>query len=147
MQLIPAGVFSLVESRRRRRAHARAEARRLVEEAAASVMGSPQLDSVGSRGTPKHDKVDRAAIRLIQARERLAEAEKWERVFEDADAHFGLDSDVVRCARLLYDEGKMQTEAAGVMFCDRQSVRRWRDGYVIYCAFVAQGKGLINADD
>lgn len=147
MDLIPAEAFRLVESRRRRRAHAQAEARQLLEEAAGQVMGSPVLDSVGSRGTPKHDKVDRVAIRLMDAEARLETAERWEEVFRETDEHFGAGSDVVKCAGMLYDKGLRMTEAAAVMFCDRQTVRRLRDGYVIYCAFVAQGKGLINADD
>lgn len=145
MDLIPAAAFLETERRRRRRSRAQADARALLETASAQVMGSPGLEQIGSRGTPRHDKVDMAAIRLIDAEARMEEALAWEEVFDLADTHFGMYSDVVKCARLLYDQGLKMTEAAAVMFCDRQTVRRLRDGYVIYCAFAANGKGLLDA--
>lgn len=147
MDLIPAEAFQAVERRRRKRRQAQAEARALLAQAAARVMGSPALDKVGSAGTPRHDKVDLAAIRLMDAEARLDTAMRWEDAFEETDAHFGADSDVVKCAGLLYDQDKRMTEAADVMFCDRQTVRRLRDGYVIYCAFVAQGMGLLGGEE
>ena len=144
MDLIPDWAFREVERRRRRRGDARAREARLLQDAVGRVMGSPGLDRIGSPGTPASDKVGREGVRKISAETLAAE---WEAVFREADEHFGMESDAVTVARMVYDEQLSQVQAAERMRCDRQTVRRQRDAYVIYSAFVASGRGLLDGEE
>ena len=143
MDLIPDWAFREVERRRRRRGDARAREARLLQDAVGRVMGSPGLDRIGSPGTPASDKVGREVVRKVAAETQEA---AWEDVFREADEHFGADSDAVKVARLVYDEQLSQAQTAEALKCDRQTVRRQRDAYVIYSAFVASGRGLMERE-
>ena len=70
----------------------------------------------------------------------------WEEVFRAADEHFGKDSDPVRVAGLVYDQQLSQAQAADVMDCDRQTVRRHQVAYIIFSAFAASCRGLLDRE-
>ena len=143
MDLIPDWAFREVERRRRRRAWARTQEAQRLQDAVGRVMGSPGLDRIGSPGTPAHDKMDRAVLRKVEIETQEA---AWEEVFRAADEHFGKDSDPVRVAGLVYDQQLSQVQAADVMVCDRQTVRRHQVAYIIFSAFAASCRGLLDGD-
>lgn len=140
---IPGNVYRHVEHRLR---HREAILRRALQELAqaegdAGAIRSPGAESVGG-GNGSSDRVCSAAIRIAEARTRVTRAQTWLRVYRQTmDAFAGTDAG--RAVRHLFDKGISQAEAARILSCDRQTIRRYKDDFIIRAAFLAVGCGLI----
>ena len=107
----------------------------------AGAIRSPGAESVGG-GNGSSDRVCSAAIRIAEARTRVTRAQTWLKIYRQTmDAFAGTDAG--RAVRHLFDKGISQAEAARILSCDRQTIRRYKDDFIIRAAFLAVGCGLI----
>lgn len=144
LRLIPTDAFSEVERRLRNRARARAEAERILAEAvsdAVSLHGPQPHDGGTAQGTPS-DPTARGADRILRARERVAEAEAWERVFRRTEADFPPGTEEHKAASLHYEAGWTLAQIGSMMHYEKQTVRRKRDAFVYRAAWYAAEAGL-----
>lgn len=146
MGVIPDEVYRLVEEKLKARwklvPQAKAALYRAQQEALS--LSAPAMDQDRVRSGKPGNRTQAAALRILEAEEKLAEAEKWADVFRLMNGIFPPDSSVEGAvAAALYDRGLSQEELCRVMRCDRQTVRRRRDNYVCHTALVAASHGLI----
>lgn len=140
---IPGNVYRYVETRIRHRSAYLARALESLSEAEqdAGAIGSPGAEKVGSGGGGS-DRVSAAALRISDARDRVVKCQAWIRVYQlTMEAFQGTDA--FRCVRLIFDRAASQAEAARAISRDRQTVRRYKDEFVIRAAFLAVSMGLI----
>lgn len=143
MAIIPGRIYRRVEAALHRRDTAAALALARIREAEARATGATaQMDGERVQTSSTGDRLERSVIALAEARDAYADALSWEHVFRRADRYFE-GRDEGRCAELFYRRHKSQQQVAGEMYVDRQTVRRWRDNYVVFCALVAAEYGLI----
>ena len=140
---IPGNVYRHVEHRLR---HREAILRRALQELAqaegdAGAIRSPGAESVGG-GNSSSDRVCSAAIRIAEARSKVEKAKVWLRVYRwTMDVFAGTDAG--RAMKLIFEKSVCQAEAARQLNCDRQTVRRYKDDFVIRASFLAVSWGLI----
>lgn len=149
MSVIPQKIYRLVENRLRDRwtMLPRARAALYAAQAAAAAPPGQATDKTPVQGGGS-DRTQAAVLRVIQAEERLRQAEKWAAVFALLDETFpfeGTAEGVV--AGYLYGNGMTQEEVCRATHCDRQTVRRRRDNYVAHCALFAAAEGLIRIEE
>lgn len=143
MAVIPGHIYRRIEAMLHRRGtfaeHAR-EQLRAAEARATDI--SQHIDGDRVQVSGSGDRLERGALGVIAARGAVEKAEKWEAVFARCDEYFA-GRDEAKAARLLYREHLNQQQVAARMYVDRQTVRRWRDAYVTYCAMLALDADLI----
>ena len=140
---IPGNVYRHVEHHIR---HRNAVLRRALlalaqAEGDAGAIRSPGAESVGG-GSGSSDRVCSAALRIAEARTRVTRAQTWLKIYRQTmDAFAGTDAG--RAVRYLFDKSVSQAEAARILSCDRQTIRRYKDDFIIRASFLAVGCGLI----
>lgn len=106
---------------------------------------SPALDGAGLSGGIS-DRVQQAALRVIEAERMVETREKWADVVRQLDAAFA-GTKTMEVAHLLYTDGKRASEISKMLGVDRQTVNRRRDEYVTRAALLAAERGLIRMSD
>lgn len=108
-------------------------------------VSAPAPDKTGGgHGSAPGSRVERAALRIIKAEERLETARKWENVFRLLDRVFCLDTPEGKAVDLVYNRGYDKTSAARILKCSRETLTRRLDTYVCHAALIAAGEGLIS---
>ena len=116
---------------------------------AVSLTGPLGHEDGGGGGGLPGDPTGRAAERVLRARERVAEAEAWERVFAGLDRVYPPDSDHRRIISLRYWEPRQDgrphqiEDIAERLHYERQTILRKRDEYLTRLAFEAALAGLL----
>lgn len=145
MAEIPTEVYRQVESWLHKRSTVlQAAHERLMDvQARATDVHAPALDpNGGGHGSPRQDKLERAVMDLIAAKEGVEKAMMWSEVVRRIDIQFQ-DTEQRHVLALLYDEHVPQAQVAAQCYIDRQTVRRIRNRYVCHAALVAAELGLI----
>lgn len=145
---IPGNVYRHTEHRLR---HRSAILKRALQglsqaEADAGAIGSPGAGNAGGGKGGVSDRVGEQAVRLAEARNRVTRAQAWIKVYRwTMDVFRGTDAwDAVR---LLFDRQLTQAETARRLSRDRQTVRRYKDEFIIRAAFLAVSWGLIRMNE
>ena len=144
---IPGNVYRCTEQRIRHRSAYLSRALQQLNEAEqdAGAIGSPGAEKIGGSGSGT-DRVCAAAIRIAEAREKVQKAQTWIRVYRlTMEAFQGTEA--FRCVRLLFDKSVSQAETARMIGRDRQTVRRYKDEFIIRAAFLAVSMGLIRMSE
>ena len=145
MPVIPSKARRLVESKLRDRwvMVARAKAALFEAQAAAVSASAPAMDAVRVSSGPG-DRTRAAALRILEAEEKLRQAEAWQEVFRLADAALPFESTpegVV--AGYLWGNGMSIEECCRATGRKRTTICHLRDNYVAHCALFAAAAGLI----
>ena len=143
---IPASVYRKTEYMLRHRRALQKKAAEILREAEHQAYDArgPSLDRIGSGGGTA-DRLEQGAIRVLEARDKAGRTLLWDKAVQmTAEIYRGTDAG--RCARMLFDGGISMAECAKKFGCDRQTVRRWKDMFVIRCAFFAAQYGLVRID-
>ena len=90
------------------------------------------------------DRTQAAALRVLEAENRLKEAESWADVFTLLDKAFPASTPEGRVADYLYARLMTQKDVCRALGFDRQTVRRRRDSLITHAALFAASKGLIS---
>ena len=145
---IPGNVYRTVEHRMRHRSGILRRALQALAqaEADAGAIRSPGAGSEGGGGGGISDRTSDAAMKLAEARDRVTRAQNWIRVYKWTIDVFRT-TEAWDAVRLLFDKGLSQAEAARRINRDRQTVRRYKDEFIIRAAFLAVSWGLIRLND
>ncbi len=147
---IPAGLYALCEKRRRARYTAILVAEEQLREArqtAESVRAqAPDADG-GSHGSGRGDGLERAAIRVVDAEDRLRQALAWDDLFTRMDRIYPDGTLERTVSGLMYDKKFSQAAAAQALGLHRITVRRYQDNYVINLALLAVQAGLARMEE
>lgn len=150
MPIIPDNVYRQVENRLRGRLSAVAKAEQALYRAQrkAYAVSAPAFDKTGGGhgGTPG-SRVEKAALSVLKAEERLAYARKWEDALRLLDRVFTADTPEGRAVELVYNRGYDKTNAAKILKCSRETLAKRLDTYVCHAALVAAGEGLISVKE
>lgn len=146
MAVIPEKIYRLVEKRLQER-HVmvqRAKINLLEAQCAAYGCSAPPMDADHVSGGGTGNRTQSMAFRVLEAEKALDEARKWQDVFRLLEAAFPFPGTIEgEIANLIYERQYNQAQACQAMKCDRQTIRRRRDNYVIYGALIAASKGLV----
>ena len=146
MAVIPDGIYRLVEKKLRGRHELvpRAEMDLLAAQSAAVNCTAPPMDADRVSGSGDGKRLERAVLRVIAAEKALDDAREWLDVMRLLDAAFPYPGTVEgEIAHILYEQGKKQAQASLELKCDKHTIQRRRDNYLIYGALIAASKGLI----
>jgi len=128
-----------------------AEELRDAREWAHAVKGQAFDAAGGGRGTPGGDGIERRAISVTEAEERLRSALRWDEVMRRLERLYPAGTREGRAAWLLYGwkTGSPLTleRTARLMGVSVVTVRRYRDTYLIACALLAAEAGLIRIQE
>lgn len=145
---IPGNVYRTVEHHvrhRKRILQAALQALSAAEDDAGAIR-SPGAGNCGGSGGGVSDRVGDAAIRIAEARAKVTRAQLWISVYRwTMDAFAGTDAE--RAVRYLFDKGINQAETARKLNCDRQTVRRYKDDFLLRAAFMGVSMGLIRLNN
>lgn len=147
---IPRGLYALCEKRRRQRytaIQAAEEALREARAAAESVRALPPDPNGGSRGSSRCDGLERAAIRVTEAEERLRDCLGWDDCFTRLDRIYPAGTLEDTISHLLYDKRYTQAAVCQALNLHRVTVRRYQDNYVINLALLALQAGLARMEE
>lgn len=139
-------VYQETERRLQERYTAIEQARELMAAARAgayTVKAAPMDPNGGGRGTGRGDALERKAITVAEAEAELRAALAWDDVFRRLDRIFPPDTKEGRVGWYLYQNGLTQADICRIMGCDRQTVRRNKDVYILNCALLAAMAGLV----
>ena len=141
---IPGNVYRTVEHRMRHRSGILRRALQLLNQAEhdAGAIHSPGANRTGGGSGGISDRTSDAAMKLAEARARVTRAQDWIRVYKWTLDVFR-STEVWDAVRLMFDKGCSQAETARRINRDRQTVRRYKDEFVIRAAFLAVSWGLI----
>lgn len=148
--IIPRRIYRATEARLRARYTAIEEARDALEMARAmaySAQAAPMDPNGGSHGTGRGDALERKAISVHEAEEELRRVLAWDDVFHRMDRIYPVDTPEGRVGWYLYQNGLTQADISTILGCDRQTVRRHKDIYVLNCALLAAMAGLVRMGD
>lgn len=146
MSVIPQKIYRLVERRLRDRwtLAARARAELYDAQAAAYTISAPSMDQ-DRVGHGPGDRTQAAAMRVLAAEKKLAEAELWEEAIRLTDKAFPWESTSEGViAGYLYGNGMTIQETCAATGRKRTTVIHLRDNYVAHCALFAAALGLID---
>ena len=146
MPIIPENMYRQVEKRLRGRQAAVAKAEQALYRAQqrAYSVSAPSPDKVGGgRGSAPGSRVEKAALSILKAEEKLDTVRKWEEVLRLLDRVFTQDTPEGRAVDLVYSRGYDKTNAAKIMQCSRETLSKRLDTYVCHAALIAAGEGLI----
>ena len=148
MDMIPDSVYEHIERMLRRRKNLVRKAGESLARARAKAtdIQAPGGGGITGKGGLKTSRTEKGAMALIRAEKRYQNAMKWMDVFRRMDEIFPKDSPEGQTAALIYGLGTRQSEVARICGCSRQTIRTRQDRYVIRCAFVAAGMGLIREE-
>ena len=144
--IIPEQIYRLVESKLKDRwmLVVRANQALFVAQAQAVRITASAFDAIPVHGGAKDSPAEKAALRVIQAEDKLHVAEKWQDAFAMTDKAFPWESTAEGVlAGYLYGNGMNLADAARAAGCSRKTAMRLRDNYVGHCALFAASMGLI----
>lgn len=143
--VIPDSIYAECEKWLRGREGLIEQAQRRLERAreAAYAARAAAMDKNGGRGSQDGSGLERMALRVAEAEEQLRRALSWDDVFVRLDRMLPVESMAGKVGRYLYQRGMTQKYIADLLGCDRQTVRRYQDDYVVRCALLAVQAGLI----
>lgn len=146
MAVIPEKIYQLVKKRLQER-HVlvqRAEIQLMEAQSAAYGCSAPPMDAPHVSGGGTGNRTQSMAFRVMEAEKALDEARKWLDVFRLLDAAFPFPGTVEgQIANLIFEQGCNQAQVCLELKCDRQTIRRRMDNYVIYGALIAASRGLV----
>ena len=146
MPVIPENVYRQVEKRLRGRQAAVAKAEQALYRAQqrAYSVSAPAPDKVGGgRTNEPGSRVEKAALSVLKAEEKLDTVRKWEDVLRLLDRVFHRETPEGRAVDLVYNRGYDKKSAAKIMQCSRETLGKRLDTYVCHAALIAAGEGLI----
>lgn len=146
MSVLPARVRKLVEAKLRDRwaMVARAQNALFEAQAAAISASAPATDHAPVRTGPGN-RTQAGALRVLEAEERLREAEKWQEAIRLADRALPWETTpegVV--AGYLWGNGMTVEECCRATEKKRATVRQLRDNYIAHVALFAAAAGLLD---
>lgn len=148
MPSIPENVYRQVEKRLRGRQTAIAKAEQALYRAQRQAYAlSPPPTGQAGRGSQPGSRIEKAALAVLRAEERLENARKWEEQLRLLDRIFPTDTPEGRAAELVYNRGYDKTATAKIMQCSRDTLARRLDAYVCHAALIAAGAGLIEMQE
>lgn len=145
--IIPKPIYRRIEKKLRDRdvLVASAKARLMDAQRALAACGMPSTDAEPAGKNSHGNRTQRLAIAIAEAEEELQKAQQWADVLRLVDAAFpypGTQEGEV--AHWIYGCWDKIGQVCRIMHCDRETVQRRRDSYVVYAALIAAGKGLID---
>lgn len=146
MSVIPQRIYRLVENRLKNRweLKARVTAKLYDAQQAALSISSPATDQENHSSGPGN-RTQALALRILEAEEKLAQAEKWQMAFRLADEAFPWESTPEGViAGYLYGNGMTIHETCIATGRKRTTVIHLRDNYVAHAALFAAALGLID---
>ena len=147
MSVIPQKIYRLVENRLKQRwdLAARARAKLYDAQQAALSLSSPGANQDEGHSSGPGNRTQALAMKIVEAEERLAQAELWEEAFRLADAAFPWESTPEGViAGYLYGNGMTIQETCIATGRKRTTVIHLRDNYVAHAALFAAALGLID---
>lgn len=143
--IIPQKIYRQIEGvlRQRDRLLGDAQERLLDARDRAYSATAPAADAEHVSGGASYDRLERAAIQVVEAEEAVRKASAWGVVFLRLDEAFE-GSRTGDAARLFYGEEMTQAQVAARLHIDRQTARRLEDKYVTAAALFAAAEGLIS---
>lgn len=150
MPLIPDNVYRQVENRLRMRQTAITKAEQALFRAQLRAYSAtaPATDKTGGgRASAPGSRVEKAALSILKAEERLEYARKWENVLRLLDRVFSMDTPEWKAVDLVYNRGYDKTGAARILQCTRETLGKRLDTYVCHAALIAAGEGLIGTKE
>ena len=118
------------------------EARARAESAAA-----PPPDLAGVHAPQPSSALERRALSVLEAEDRLRDALLWDDAVERLRRLYPPDTREGRVLEYVYIEGHSQKFVCNVMHRERKAIRRMRDTLVISCALLAAEAGLVRLED
>lgn len=146
MSVIPQKIYRMVENKLKNRFElvARARTRLYDVQQEALTISSPATDQE-KHGSGPGNRTQAMALRILEAENKLEQAEKWEEAFRLADAAFPFESTPEGViAGYLYGNGMTVQETCAVTGRKRTTIIHLRDNYVAHCALFAAALGLID---
>ena len=150
MPVIPENVYRQVEKRLRGRQAAVAKAEQALYRAQqrAYAVSAPAPDKVGGgRGSAPGSRVEKAALSVLKAEEKLDTVRKWEDVLRLLDRVFHRETPEGKAVELVYNRGYDKKSAARILQCSRETLAKRLDTYVCHAALIAAGEGLISVKE
>lgn len=143
--IIPRDTYRQVESMLHRRAELLGAAQKALRDAQdrAYYPTAPAPDTDHVRTSPAGDRLERAALAVIEAERRVQAAHAWGKVFVLLDRDF-YGTKEGEAAEMMYIRHYSQAKVAGQLHVNRQTARRLRDKYVVRAALYASEAGLIS---
>lgn len=147
--MIPENVYQMVEVKLRNRRKMAETARKRLNRAreCATDISAPAVGQIGGKNGHRKSRVEKAALRVIEAEKDMEETMKWLDVFSAMDRIFPASTNEGVVAMLMYGSGMSQEEVCRFTKCTRVTIRRRRDRYVIRTALLAARKGLIAEEE
>lgn len=145
---IPRKLYAYIEKKLYEQPYraAREAAEVLIERREEAVgVKSPGGGRSGGRGGPSN-RVQDGVLRVIDAEETLETANRWAFVYMRLSEIFA-GTETAEIAQAYYAEKKTAREIAAARGCDRQTIRKRRDEYVIQAALLAAEHGLVKMSD
>ena len=146
MSVIPQKIYRMVENKLKSRWElvARARTRLYDVQQEALTISSPATDQE-KHGSGPGNRTQAMALRILEAENKLEQAEKWEEAFRLTDAAFPFDTTPEGViAGYLYGNGMTLQETCAVTGRNRRTIVHLRDKYVAHCALFAAALGLID---
>lgn len=150
MPLISRGLYSYIEARLHNHTKdiERAEAR--LKEARARAYAASQAPADpngGGRASGRHDKVERAAIRVTECEEQLRKALAWDDVCVRLRRICSENELAGQVGRWIYDRGLTQADCCRMLNRDRKTVRKLQDKYIMNALLLAVEAQLVKLED
>ena len=150
MPIIPENMYRQVEKRLlgRQAAIAKAEQALYRAQQRAYAVSAPVPDKVGGgRGSSPGSRVEKAALSVLKAEEKLDTVRKWEDVLRLLDRVFHRETPEGKAVELVYNRGYDKKSAARILQCSRETLAKRLDTYVCHAALIAAGEGLISVKE
>lgn len=143
--IIPQKIYRQIEGVLRQRDRLLGEAQERLQDARdrAYSATAPAVDTDHVSSGVSYDRLERAAISVVEAEDAVRRASRWGQVFLRLDEAFE-GTRAGDAAKLLYSDGLTQAQMAARLQIDRQTARRLQDKYVTNAALFAAAAGLIS---
>lgn len=149
MAVIPQSIRESVEYRLRNNRRLVREARKRLDEAIENygVVSGVPVTAVPSRSIGAHgDPTGKQALALMNAEQKMREAEQWAMVITASYKHFSRSPVADVCTSFFL--GNMTMDQLGAeMGISGRTVSAYREQFVCYCAMLAIGKGLLSVNE
>lgn len=150
MPLIDREIYSLIEAKLHNHTADIEHAETKLKEARArayAVSQAPADPNGGGRASGRHDKVERAAVRVSEAEDELRQALAWDDVCTRLHEIFGESDPAGQVGRMIYDRGLTQADCCRILSRKRQTIRALQDKYVMNAMLLAVNARLIKLED
>ena len=147
MALIDRDIYGLVEDRIRHRSENIEKAKVQLDEARArahTVSAAPMDPNGGSRSSGSGDKIERAAISVVEAEKSLDRALRWDDCVRRLERIYGPNTPEGRVGSWIYSRGLTQADCCRIMKRDRKSIRRLQDAWIYNALLLAVEEGLVS---